>query len=123
MTGILDTYQRVCVLTCDHAGDHLPFYAAPVKDDFGNKDVSHPRCLHVIPVPTTDPGGFRYRVIFEMIDPRTPLAGWHEVGREHDTLESAQDQAAGIRELEAGGDDVRNPRIEKSIVAWAEVLA
>lgn len=118
MTGIIDTYQRVCTLEDGHKGDHLPFHAAPPKDEFGNKAIGHPRCVHVDPVPSVDPAGFRYRIVFEMIDPRMPRAGWHEVGREHDTLESAQEQAAGIRQLEAKGDDVRNPRIEKSIIAW-----
>lgn len=118
--NLLETYSRVCVLERHHAGEHLPFHAAPVVDKFGNKKVATPRCLHVDPVPR-DEEGDRYRIVFEIIDPRYPEAGWHEVGREHDSLEDAREQKRGILALAAEGDPVRNPRIERTSGTWAEV--
>jgi hypothetical protein len=113
---VSDTYRRVCVLERGHPGDHLPYHAAPPKDEFGNKDIAHPRCLHVVPVETE--AGTRYRVVFELIDPMTPLAGWHEVANEHSELAEAESQLAGLRSLERNGDDVRNSRIEHATVKW-----
>lgn len=114
----LDTYKRVCVRQAGHEGDHLPYYRGE-QDEHGNVKIQQPRCVHVDPV-TVDEPEERYRIIFEMIDPRFPEAGWHEVGREG-TIESVREQADGIRELEAKGDDVRNPRIERATVRWSMV--
>jgi hypothetical protein len=116
----METYLRVCTLAEGHDGEHLPYYLAPDKDEFGNKQISQPRCVHVDPVP--DNGAYPlYRIVFELIDPRMPAAGWHEVVKEHHDLRSAQDQLRGLRRLEREGDDVRNPRLESAQVRWEPV--
>jgi hypothetical protein len=112
----MDTYLRVCTLAEGHDGDHLPYHLAPDKDEFGNKQIAHPRCLWVEPVAESDSD--RYRVVFELIDPRFPQAGWHEVTKEHFSLAQAEDQYEGLLQLEREGEDVRNARLERAVVAW-----
>ena len=116
MKDISATYQRVCTLERGHDGDHVPYHAAPDKDEWGNKEIAHPRCVHVdaMPLETEEE---RYRVVFQIIDPQMPAAGWHDVVRESD-LADCIDQVQGLRQLEREGDDVRNPRIEKAVVKW-----
>lgn len=114
-----ETYLRVCTLERGHAGDHLPYKDAPNKDEWGNKEIAHPRCEHVSPV-ETEPSG-RYRVVFEMIDPRMPSAGWHEIVRETHDLDDARSQLEGLLQLETEGDDVRRPRLERAELTWIPV--
>lgn len=114
-----DTYLRVCVLEDGHDGDHLPYRSAPKKDEFGNIDIAHPRCVHVEPAAMEE--GERYRVVFQLIDPMMPRAGYHEVVKEHANLGEAQSQLAGLRQLEADGDEVRAPRIDKTVIRWETI--
>lgn len=113
-----DTYLRVCVLRDGHDGDHLDYGDAPDKDEFGNKHVEWPRCVHVSPVPEGE--AERYRVVFEMVDPRMPRAGWHEVVNEHSRLRDAREQFEGLLMLEEE-HEVRNPRLERAVVRWEPV--
>lgn len=115
-----ETYMRVCVLARGHEGDHLPYRDAPDKDEFGNKEIEHPRCLHVDPVSVGDEEP-RYRLIFEIIDPRYPEAGWHEVVRESSELSDLRAQMNGLAEIAAAGDDVRNARIEAATLTWTKL--
>lgn len=117
MTNLTEAYQRVCVRKEGHEGSHLPYHQAPDKDEFGNKEIQHPRCNHVDPVPIEQEEE-RYRIIFEIIHPLKPQAGWFEMAKEHDTLESAQDQRDGLLELAQKGDDVLFLRIERLISRW-----
>jgi hypothetical protein len=117
MATTTETYQRVCVLADGHDGEHLPFHAAP-GDEFGNRKIAHPRCVHVEPVPAEETE--RYRVVFEIIDPRMTRAGWHEVARETSDLADAQQQLDGLRTLEAEGN-VRAARLERAVVRWEPV--
>lgn len=116
---VSDTYLRVCVLDEGHDGEHLPFHAAP-KDEFGNvaveRDRSLRRCVHTEPV--SDEPIDRYRVVFEMIDPRMVRAGWHDVVNETHDLAAARQQVEGLQRLEQQGDDVRNPRLERAVITW-----
>lgn len=120
MPTVLETYMRVCTRKLDHDGEHLPYYKTPAKDEFGNKEIHHPRCLHVVPIPFEEEQP-RYRIIFEIIDPRYPDAGWHEVGRETESLEDAISQYEGLIKLFQEGDDVRFPRIERCVLKWEKV--
>lgn len=112
-----ETYERVCVLERGHAGEHLPYGLAPDKDEFGNKEVGWPRCHHVSPLSEMPERAERYRIVFEIIDPRYPDVGWHEVVKEHGTLSGARSQKTGLLELEAEGEDVRFRRIERSAIS------
>lgn len=118
-----ETYLRVCVLDEGHDGDHLPYHAAP-KDEHGNiaaERTRHlPRCVHVEPI-GADEETTRYRVVFEIIDPRMPRAGWHDVARETHDLADAHSQLDGLARLQADGDDVRNARLERAVVRWERV--
>lgn len=114
---ITDTYKRVCTRKEGHEGEHLPYYMTPDKDEFGNKDIQHPRCLHVVPIPIENEEE-RFRIVFEIIDPRYPEAGWHEVAKVHDTLDEAQDHKNGILQLQQEGDDVQFVRIERLVSRW-----
>jgi hypothetical protein len=115
--NLTDTYKRVCTRKEGHEGSHLPYYQTPDKDEFGNKDVQQPRCKHVDPIPIEQEEE-RYRIVFEVIDPMYPEAGFHEVGKEHDTLESAKDQRDGILILSQEGEDVLFLRIERLVSRW-----
>ena len=108
--------MRVCTLPDGHDDEHLPYYLAPDKDRFGNKHIAQPRCVHVVPIPAGDEP--RYRIVFEIIDPSMPRAGWHEVARETSDLADAQSQIVGLAQLERDGNDVRNARIERAVVTW-----
>jgi hypothetical protein len=112
-----ETYLRVCVLPRGHAGEHLPYRLAPDKDEFRNKEIAQPRCLHVDPV-ALEHDEHRYRVVFELFDRSHPSAGWHEVARETHDLADAREQIAGLLSLEAHDDDVRSPRLERAVLRW-----
>jgi hypothetical protein len=113
---VSETYLRVCTLERGHAGDHLPYKDAPDKDEFGNKEIAQPRCVHVSPV--EDAPEDRFRVVFELVDPRMPEAGWHDVVRETHDLGDAQSQVAGLRQLELEGEKIRNARIQRARITW-----
>jgi hypothetical protein len=117
MANMTETYKRVCTRKEGHDGEHLPYYLTPDKDEFGNKEVQQPRCMHVVPIPIEQEEE-RFRVIFDIIDPRYPQAGWHEVAKEHDTLESAIDQRDGLQRLMQEGEDVSFTRIERLVSRW-----
>lgn len=114
-----ETYLRVCTLERGHDGDHLPYKDAPMRDEW-NRVIAQPRCPHVSPVENVTED--RYRVVFELIDPRMPEAGWHDVVRETHDLGDAQSQVAGLRQLEMEGEKIRNARIEQARITW-EVVA
>lgn len=117
MANLTQTYTRVCTRKEGHEGEHLPYYLTPDSDEFGNKDVQQPRCKHVVPIPIEQEEE-RFRVVFDMIDPRYPEAGWYEVAKEHDSLEEAISHRNGLQYIQQKGDDVSFSRIERLVSRW-----